>query len=971
MYRGNSIFYRGILVTLLILLLSFSAKAQFGSIGGDPASLKWRYIKSENFKVIYPKGVDSLAMRYSLLLESLRTPAYRYTSPKVKILDVVLHPYSAISNGMVGWMPKRMELMTMAPANDNYTFNWDKHLITHELRHVAQIAQFREGIFKPLRWFIGEQSEVFGFGLFMNRWSAEGDAVVGETELGVGGRGRDPSHLLHYRASFLEEGDRSYESWSLGSNNEYTPNHYSFGYLFNSYIRNSSGNYYYLEEINRYAIDHFYIPFAHRVGYRVVTGLNRRRHFANLKEYYREKWLKEESIRAPFTPSTPLLPPAKRRAEFKLHQNPIAKGDTLFYNESSLRDIGALYQDSGNGNRKFIKYSSMINSPLKLGGGRLYWSEYTPSPRWSMLIHSDLFYWDIDNQRVKQATKGEYLFNPTPSQSGDSLLVVRYRVEGGSSIEIMNSNFELLDSFDAPKGYRVKESVVVGDAVIALTASDVALQLFKINFKERVWQEIAQFDGGALSKLNYNLEDNSLYFLADFEGVRALYSLQLNTLQLSQVVMPRFGLHSYFNSSNGVIVSDYSTKGYTLKEVNKESLSTKQLPLDLAQKGELYSDPIVTRMAAQANFISDTVAVSSSPKLTSYPYLKGRNLFKFHSWAPLYYNIDNIERMSFQSIYDIATLGFILHSQNSLGTAYTSIGNSWREGFGALHLNFVYSGLLPVIEFKASLNERNPISHHISYPLPNLQLEWSAPYEGKSLFRGETKLYIPLQYSRGGWFYGAIPSVKWRFSNDTYYVSERGFYITYQQFYSGVTLYKVLKMSQKDLFPKWGGGVSLNYSMAPFSGDNFGSLLDFNSYLYLPGVLKNHGAMLSFYYQHQFSEGKNYLLQGNNILPHGYRDRFSFGGVGGGVKYALSLSDRTFTIRHLLHLKRVQLHPFYNYLYNIKNQFGDKELLWSAGGDLIFDTHWLGLSYMLQVGVRGSVNRENRATFDLLLNLPL
>ena len=58
----------------LFVLVCTSLNAQFYIDGSDPASLRWRSVSSENFKIIYPAGADSLARVYAYELERARNP---------------------------------------------------------------------------------------------------------------------------------------------------------------------------------------------------------------------------------------------------------------------------------------------------------------------------------------------------------------------------------------------------------------------------------------------------------------------------------------------------------------------------------------------------------------------------------------------------------------------------------------------------------------------------------------------------------------------------------------------------------------------------------------------------------------------------------------------------------------------------------------------------------------------------------
>ena len=62
---------------LLALMLPISASAQFFVTGDDPGKLKWNFIDTESYRVIYPQGSDSLAFTYARKLEKFKIPVSR------------------------------------------------------------------------------------------------------------------------------------------------------------------------------------------------------------------------------------------------------------------------------------------------------------------------------------------------------------------------------------------------------------------------------------------------------------------------------------------------------------------------------------------------------------------------------------------------------------------------------------------------------------------------------------------------------------------------------------------------------------------------------------------------------------------------------------------------------------------------------------------------------------------------------
>lgn len=151
-----------------------------------------------SFRIIYPHEIDSIAQRYAYLMSSAISHVPKELRADIKPFPVILHPYTTMSNGVVVWAPKRMELMTRPLAFRGYSQNWEKQLVLHETRHVAQMTKFGEGVFRPLSWLFGEQIVGLAVGLYIDKWALEGDAVVSETEFSRSGRGRDPEQMIFF-----------------------------------------------------------------------------------------------------------------------------------------------------------------------------------------------------------------------------------------------------------------------------------------------------------------------------------------------------------------------------------------------------------------------------------------------------------------------------------------------------------------------------------------------------------------------------------------------------------------------------------------------------------------------------------------------------------------------------------------------------------------------------------------------------
>ena len=180
------------------------------------------------------------AFRYAWLLEQAAPPVMLTLGSSAPSLPVIIRPYNVNSNGMVVWAPKRMELFTTPPSSGTM-HNWEKQLVVHELRHVAQMHRAGEHFFRVFGWLFGQQSEGISVGLYFPKWLLEGDAVITETVHSYAGRGREASFLMPYKAYFAENKSFSYDKWRYGSFRHQIPDHYALGYMKLSVARLFSG----------------------------------------------------------------------------------------------------------------------------------------------------------------------------------------------------------------------------------------------------------------------------------------------------------------------------------------------------------------------------------------------------------------------------------------------------------------------------------------------------------------------------------------------------------------------------------------------------------------------------------------------------------------------------------------------------------------------------------------------------------
>ena len=114
------------LLLLLALLCALCgaerAAAQYYTWGSDPPQ-KWSAIRTPDVRMIYPDTVAGIARRTLFYIRSVRPDiGYGFRHGPMRI-PFVMHPENFQSNGLVMYLPKRVEFLT-SPAVDSYSMPW-------------------------------------------------------------------------------------------------------------------------------------------------------------------------------------------------------------------------------------------------------------------------------------------------------------------------------------------------------------------------------------------------------------------------------------------------------------------------------------------------------------------------------------------------------------------------------------------------------------------------------------------------------------------------------------------------------------------------------------------------------------------------------------------------------------------------------------------------------------------------------
>ena len=959
----------------LFLLFPLSASAQFFVTGDDPGRLKWNFIDTESYRVIYPQGADSLANIYGRKLEKYKIPISRTSGYMTgdgdgKIMPVVLHAHQD-ANGSVAWAPKRMDLFSVPSAYEPVAMPWSTMLSVHESRHVTQMQFGQTEKHRIGKWILGEGWNMIAFLLYPNLTSMEGDAVVMETALTPSGRGRTADFLNYYWVAFDQGDFRKWFKWRFVSQLRYSPTYYALGYM-------TIGGYRYLYDQPYFVSNALHYAASHSADVGCLESETKRSVGKKWGEVWSEvcdtmygMWKEEADRRAPYIPYKRVIPESKRYTDYV---GSVVAGSDIYAIKKGHVDAPTIVRIDSEGKEHRISSFAYAASDLKWDAAseRLYWSESMPDERWSLKSDSKIRYMKGANGIKKTLKNKALLYNP--AQNAEKTASVRYYPDGHSSLDLTSSeDGKTMESYDAPDSLQLVETAWIGDNIYVTAISDNGYGIYRLLSKEGKWSEVLAPQPVMIK--DFRTYGNELVFTCDRTGVNELYHLNPVNGNLIQKTSTRYGAEDFQYSADGrqLYYSSQTMMGKHLFKTPSESLLNKKVRFD-----SLYKYPVAEKLtiqekeAAKAQGYADAVTVREEDVKLSDPkrYRKVPNMLKMHTWFPAYVSVDNImNNMSFDPLWQALSLGLTGVMQNHLATATGEVGYSahkdpynaakWRHSG---HLKFTYSGLYPIFQFAFDINDRGARQYSTYADIESGRTYMVQSEERKSPYiQGKVSMYIPFNLTSGGWNKGIVPKFTYIIGNDRFDTGlhftefskedKPASYVGYkegknwirQSVYASLRGYTMLSIANSQVYPRWGIGAEAGVASSIESYNVFSPMGYAYGYGYVPGFMRTHGMKLTAMWQTKLREDSPFSQQVVDILPRGLNSNPSLGShlslynsnlVKVTADYAIPIYIGDVTLGgNWLAIKRLVTYPHFDYT------FAGNKGLWSAGLDLTADLH--------------------------------
>ena len=932
-----------ILLAAALLLLAERAAAQYYTWGSDHTGLKWSEVRTSDVRIIYPDTAAAAAVRTLFCVEQVKPYiGYGFRHPALSI-PFVMHPENFQSNGLVMWLPKRVEFLT-SPAVKSYSMPWYKQLTAHEYRHAVQYNNLNRGVIRALSYLLGQQGSTVGL-LFLPIWLIEGDAVMSETEMSSFGRGLQPSFTLEYRALGREIlRRRNPDKWFCGSYRDNVPDHYQLGYQIAAYSWHRYDENIW-DKVAWYSVRNPYMLFTTSKALKKFYGTSVHDLFDETFGRLNDYW---DALPEPEVTTRPFGELPQRN--FTSYQWPVALDDTTFVALKSDFDHPSrlVAVDARTGAERKIAGTGQLSTRPDAGGGRIWWTEYRRSKLFEQRVGSQLCYLDLAEGRPRTVRGVRNALYPTVA--GGGVAWVEYTPDGRYTVRGAHG-----ERFAAPAGKEL-HGLAWDDLTLAyyvLVTDDEGMWLARIDTEGL--HPVTRSAYVTLSDLR--ARGGRLYFGSIRSGRDEAHCLDLTTGREYRLTASRYGGFSPAPlNGEEIVLTDYTARGYRPARQRIDTLH----PVAYAPLPENVVNPPRRRWEV---LNLDTVRFTAADSLRSQQvherrrYRKGLNLFKIHSWMPAAFNPFDLVDEHNVSI----NWGATLISQNLLSNTEGFFSWGWNDAEGSLlRMGIRYFGLGVRLQIDGAYGGRQNIyalaQHNVETGMLEIQKTPSPdPYYSVGLSAS-----LPLLYQRGRRTRQLTLSAGWNFSNglvanvgqirydeQTHSITNLehiGFREGLHKLAFGAGFADQVRTAPREFAPRWGYALYVDYALNPANG-SFSDLISFYGKCWLPGIVRPHSLMVAFDYQtslggFQTPDGSTMLTyKSTRLLPRGCSsdDIRSDDYTALSVDYQLPVWYPEGGIPSVLYFKRIRLNIGFDYA---QFRAGPSwERLGSCGLDLLFDVN--------------------------------
>ena len=842
------------LLLLLALLCALCgaerAAAQYYTWGSDPPQ-KWSAIRTPDVRMIYPDTVAGIARRTLFYIRSVRPDiGYGFRHGPMRI-PFVMHPENFQSNGLVMYLPKRVEFLT-SPAVDSYSMPWYKQLVAHEYRHAVQYNNLDRGVIRALSYVLGQQGSTIGL-LCMPIWAMEGDAVMSETMHSSFGRGLQPSFSMAYRAMGSVGRDRrNIDRWFCGSYRDYIPDHYELGYQICSYAWERYGENIW-DKVAWYGSRNPYVLATTRVALGKFYKTNVIKLFRETFDELERYW---DSLPETGDSAVPLT--ALPEKNHTTYQWPLPLGDTAVVALKTDLDRVSRFVviDRRTGGERTVCHTGLVSTRPSMADGRVWWTEYRRSTLFEQRVNSQLCYMDLADGVPRTAERQRNTLYPTAS--GEEFGWVEYNPDGRYTVVVRHGEGPER-RFETPVRSEI-HGLAWDDRTVAwyvLVTDDSGMWIGRIDSDGL--HPITE--GAYITLSNLRAGGGKLYYGSIASGRDEAHCYDLMARREYRITTSAYGSFAPAPADGGVLLTTYDRLGYRVAEQRVAAddsllipVTPSRLPVNLVNPPRKRWD--VVNLDTVRYTRADSVGQSG--EFRAKRYRKVPNLVNAHSWMPVAFNpfaaVD-------EHVIDL-NVGLTLISQNLLSSAEAYASYGWNRHEGSLvNLGVRYFGLGVRFDLDASYG-----GNQLFYSLAGRDGQGNPVYQSRpapdKYYSVGLSATLPLYFQRGyhtrqlslsaGWNYSNgmvadLGKIEWE-NGSISNIQRVGFREGLHKVSFGAGFSDQVRMAHRDIAPRWGYTFSANYTFNPENA-HFSDLISFYGQAYLPGFAPHNSVLVAATYQ--------------------------------------------------------------------------------------------------------------------------
>lgn len=812
--------YISILYFFILTINSQKANAQFFDGGQNPSGLHWRQIRTQHFQILYPTLLESEAQRMANSLDFMIQRVSHSLNKEPRAISVILQNQTIESNGFVQLAPRRSEFYTL-PAQEFDYQDWLNSLAVHELRHVVQIDKLTGKVRAPF------ESLAFAiFGISLPAWFFEGDAVLTETLLTNAGRGRQPSWEMPFRANVLSGRNFSYAKNYLGSLKDRTSGYYPLGFFMVSKLRRDYGNLILDTLINEMA-KHPLRLFNLSNTSKKLTGLSTTAWYHATTQELKKQWSQQLS-KTKTQDYTPVNARKKEYTEDYLLPQQSKNGSIIALKHSKAHTAQLVEIDEFKKERLVIAIGIQQESNFHLAGNTLVWDELREDVRFSKRSYSVLCSYNLETKKYRQITHKTRLFSPSLSPDGSKIIAVNVdlsnhmsfvELDATTGTEVTRYQNEAFHILQSPQYHSS------GTKIVYLNVSQNGKSIEELDLQTGKTTTRLAAQSALLARPTYAFDE--ILFKGHYNGIDNIYHLDSQS-KISQISYAKFGAFSpsFSEQTAEILFNNFGPLGYDIVKIAvKEANET---PLSAIENQFIeYAKPLQEAEGPAINF-------STIPKqqFTSTKYSPWKHALNLHSFVPTF---------GTNAYTDELNLGIKLISNNLLNTFDFYAGYHYNQGLNKNEFSagFTYKGLYPIFKFDYENRARRTTYNQseIAWREQESSLSIKFPFSFNYLNKhGYADIEVASSYTSRYHIKG-LPA-------GTNLPTHLDFPMRYS-----ISIGQNNRMGNRDLGPKWGQNILVNYQHFPFDSQLNGTLLSIQSLFFSPGLGQNHSFSVEANYQ--------------------------------------------------------------------------------------------------------------------------